>query len=195
MLALIGAASGIQHRHHHHHRPHHHSGYLHLYGADNQAQVPCDEECKKKCDEEYELMIRDPSIKNPLENITWNCKNNYQVYTTDYDPHHSWFDKMSGDIMDVNRAMNEIERLEAKDFLADTDTAVLRELKKELGLNPDERATGKMGSLNVRDTLEKAVEKHAEPERSPGYIKAYGLENRMDWSADNYGASVRSVNW
>ena len=40
-------------------------------------------------------------LKNPLVNITWNCKNNYDVYTTDYDPEHSHFDRISEDVMDV----------------------------------------------------------------------------------------------
>jgi hypothetical protein len=65
------------------------------------ALYPCDEECQKKCDKDYEAMIRNPDISNPLPFITWNCKNNYDVYTTDYDPHYSFFDKASGDIMDM----------------------------------------------------------------------------------------------
>jgi hypothetical protein len=44
--------------------------------------------------------------------------------------------------------------------------------------------------------VEEAAVKHAKPERSPGFIKAYGLDNRMDWSDDkNFGASERSINW
>ena len=46
----------------------------------------CDEECQKNCDAEADKMIRE--VSNPLNNITWNCKNNYDVYTTDYDPEH-----------------------------------------------------------------------------------------------------------
>ncbi len=46
----------------------------------------CDEACQKNCDAEADKMIRE--VSNPLNNITWNCKNNYDVYTTDYDPEH-----------------------------------------------------------------------------------------------------------
>tara|TARA_B110000305_G_scaffold171295_1_gene189236 strand:+ start:301 stop:486 length:186 start_codon:yes stop_codon:yes gene_type:complete len=53
-------------------------------------------------------------LKNPLVNVTWNCKNNYDVYTTDYDPDHSHFDRISNDVMDVQRALNKIEQLEKK---------------------------------------------------------------------------------
>lgn len=158
------------------------------------ALYPCDEECKKKCDAEYDQMIRNPAISNPLPFITWNCKNNYDVYTTDYDPHYSWFDKASGDIMDMQRIMGKIKRLEGRE-ISGTETAVLRELKKEVGLNPEEPA-GEIGPLNVREMVEEAAATHAQPERSPGFIKAYGLDNRMDWSDDNgFGASERSVNW
>ena len=127
----------------------------------------CDGACEKKCDKKADEMIRE--LSNPLYNITWNCKNNYDVYTTDYDPHHSWFDKISGDVMDAQRVLNKIQALEGKQ-LNDTDFAVLRELKKEMGIPEDQ----KVGTepMNVREVLEGAVAKHAEPERQPGYIKA-----------------------
>ena len=57
-------------------------------------------------------MIRE--LKNPLNNITWNCKNNFDVYTTDYDPDHEHVDRMTMEVMDVNKAMNKIKQLEAK---------------------------------------------------------------------------------
>ena len=59
----------------------------------------CDADCQAGCDKEADEMIRE--MKNPLNNITWNCKNNYDVYTTDYDPDHSHFDRISSDVMDV----------------------------------------------------------------------------------------------
>jgi hypothetical protein len=140
-------------------------------------------------------MIRDPSISNPLPFITWNCKNNYDVYTTDYDPHYSWFDKISMDVMDMQRTMGKINRLENRE-ISGTEVAVLKELKKEVGLNPEEPVGTKLEGLNVREMVENAAAKHAEPERSPGFIKAYGLENRMDWSDKNgYGAAEKTVNW
>ena len=63
----------------------------------------CDAECQAKCDKDADEMIRE--MKNPLNNITWNCKNNYDVYTTDYDPDHSHFDRISSDVMDVQRTL------------------------------------------------------------------------------------------
>ena len=76
------------------------------------VEESCDAECKAKCDEDADKHIRE--LKNPLVNITWNCKNNYDVYTTDYDPDHSHFDRISNDVMDVQRALNKIEALEKK---------------------------------------------------------------------------------
>merc|ERR1712080_646184 len=58
----------------------------------------CDDECKKKCDDDADKEVR--KLQNPLINLTWNCKNNYDVYTTDYDPDHSHFDRISNDVMD-----------------------------------------------------------------------------------------------
>jgi len=72
-------------------------------------------------------------MANPLNNITWNCKNNFDVYTTDYDPDHSHFDRISSDVMDLQRTLDEIKRLESKrkepwtwdrDFM-DTDYATI----------------------------------------------------------------------
>ena len=72
----------------------------------------CDAVCQKTCDAKADKMIRE--LKNPLHNITWNCKNNYDVYTTDYDPDHSHFDRISSDVMNVQRTINRIEQLENK---------------------------------------------------------------------------------
>ena len=76
------------------------------------SEPACDAECQKTCDKEADTMMRE--LKNPLHNITWNCKNNYDVYTTDYDPEHEHVDRMSMEVMDVNKALNKIKELEAK---------------------------------------------------------------------------------
>ena len=67
----------------------------------------CDDACKANCDAEADKMIRE--LKNPLHDITWNCKNNYDVYTTDYDPTHSHFDRISSDVLDLQKALVKIE--------------------------------------------------------------------------------------
>ena len=149
----------------------------------DKMEPACDAECQKTCDSKADSMIRE--LKNPLHNITWNCKNNYDVYTTDYDPEHSHFDRISMDVMNTQRTLNRIEALEAKiqkpgswnwqSDETDTDKYVLRQLKKELGL-PEDQPAPKIGSLNVREAVTKAVTKHASVPRSPGYIKAYGLK-------------------
>ena len=100
----------------------------------------CDAACKKTCDKDADKMIRE--LKNPLNNITWNCKNNYDVYTTDYDPDHEHVDRMSMEVMDVNKAMNKIKQLEIKLAKKDSsdieqdgfDRLTLNSLKKEMGI-------------------------------------------------------------
>ena len=103
----------------------------------------CDAACQATCDKEADTMMRE--LKNPLHNITWNCKNNYDVYTTDYDPEHEHVDRMSMEVMDVNKALNKIKELEAKlakngsksvqDIDQDgLDRATLNSLKKEMGI-------------------------------------------------------------
>ena len=143
----------------------------------------CDEACKKGCDAEADKMIRE--LKNPLHDITWNCKNNYDTYTTDYDPNNSHFDRISGDVMDVQRILNQIQNLEKKIKTPwnpslvderDTDAVVLRELKKEMGL-PEDQPAPSIASLDVSKAIHEAVDAHAANPRSPGFIKAHGLEN------------------
>ena len=102
----------------------------------------CDDSCKLKCDKDADRMIRE--LANPLTNITWNCKNNYDVYTTDYDPHNSHFDRISMDVMDVQRILVTIRRLEKQKAKKSTsffnmwdDEATLRALKREMGLPED----------------------------------------------------------
>ena len=118
-------------------------------------------------------------------NITWNCKNNYHVYTTDYDPDHSHFDRISSDVMDVQRVMNEISRLESKlnrpykfeDFDGKSlDRQTLRELKKEMGM-PEDMPASSLKDLNIRDAVESAAATHGDNTDQRGFTKAAGLEN------------------
>ena len=74
--------------------------------VEKKMEPECDEACKKKCDQDADSMIRE--LKNPLHDITWNCKNNYDVYTTDYDPEHSHFDRISMDVMATQRTISQI---------------------------------------------------------------------------------------
>ena len=69
----------------------------------DKMEPACDAACQKTCDSKADSMIRE--LKNPLHNITWNCKNNYDVYTTDYDPEHSHFDRISSDVMNTQRTL------------------------------------------------------------------------------------------
>ena len=142
----------------------------------------CDAECKKKCDKDADEMIRE--MANPLNDITWNCKNNYDVFTTDYDPNHEHMDRMSMDIMDTQKVLDQIKRLEVevKKPLAvnfsderDTQRQTLSMLKKELGI-PESATSKDFESLNVRQAVYDAVETHAQPDHSNnGFTKAYGL--------------------
>ena len=97
-------------------------------------------------------------MANPLNDITWNCKNNYDVFTTDYDPNHEHMDRMSMDVMDTQKVLDQIKRLEvevkkplAVDFSDERDTQrqTLSMLKKELGI-PDSATSKDFESLNVR---------------------------------------------
>ena len=213
LAALLFAGEAEAHRHHHKLHKHRHgsswektflqiglSTNSELFDTVNEklAEVQqlvevkkedpaCDDACKEKCDAEADEKIRE--LQNPVVNITWNCKNNYHVYTTDYDPDHSHFDRISKDVMDVQRVMNEISRLEKKinnswnwtddhngAFAVANDKQVLRELKKEMGL-PEDQPVGNLSGLNIREAIESAAAEHASRERSPGYIKAAGLDN------------------
>ena len=114
-------------------------------------------------------MIRE--LHNPLHNITWNCKNNYDVYTTDYDPDHSHFDRMSSDVMAMQRTINQIRALEKStkavgtwDWQTDegsTDTSTLKMLKKELGVDENAPLPDGINGMNVREAIYDAVDQHA----------------------------------
>lgn len=67
---------------------------------------PCDEVCQKKCDAEQQA-LHDSGMgsfqynSNPMHDQTWNCKNNYNTFTTDYDPNYSHPDRMTMDVMNT----------------------------------------------------------------------------------------------
>ena len=116
----------------------------------------CDGVCQEKCDKEADDMIRE--MANPLNDITWNCKNNYNVFTTDYDPNHEHMDRMAMDVMDTQKVLDQIRRLEvevkkplAVDFSDERDTQrqTLNALKEELGI-PKEATSKDFDALNVR---------------------------------------------
>ncbi len=56
----------------------------------------------------------------------------------------------------------------------------MSELKKELGLDPNTNVSS-ADVLNIRSAIYEAVEKHAAHPRSPGFIKAYGLDDGKEW--------------
>ena len=158
----------------------------------DQAQVPCDGACKEnpKFDADKEAMIRNPVITNPMHDITWESKNNYDVYTTDHDPNHNHFDRIADDVLDVQKTMKKITDLEAKKsapwtWTADgsvsdttvTDTAVLNSLKKEVGLPEWEPATG-LKDLDVKAAINDAVASGNDNRgvNGVGFTKADGLE-------------------
>ena len=64
----------------------------------------CNSVCQANCDKEADTMIRE--LKNPLRDITWNCKNNYDVWTSDYDLMNNHFDRISMDVMETQRTLN-----------------------------------------------------------------------------------------
>ena len=131
LIALLGSIEALQHHHHHDHSL---SKRSHLSRRDflqtslnanaealdevnakvdevekvlaKKEEGVCDEACKKGCDATADQMIRE--LKNPMHDITWNCKNNYNTYTTDYDPEHNHFDRISMDVMATERTLNRI---------------------------------------------------------------------------------------
>jgi hypothetical protein len=158
----------------------------------DQAQVPCDGACKEdaKFDADKEAMIRHPDITNPMHDITWESKNNYDVYTTDHDPTHNHFDRIADDILDVQKTMKHIANLETKKsapwtWTADgsvsdttvTDTAVLNSMKEELGLEKWTPATG-LKDLDVKSAINDAVASGNDNRgvNGVGFTKADGLE-------------------
>ena len=166
---------------------------------------PCDKDCEGKCDADFHEMARDPDIKNPLKDITWDCKNNYDVYTTDYDPEHNHFDRISSDIMDVNKVVNKMHQLESiKDApwtwtsdgsVADTtvtNTAVLNNMKDELGVPRDTSAADLKG-LNVAEAVTEALTSGGDNRgvNGVGFTKADGLEG----TDKIYGASYYNTGY
>jgi hypothetical protein len=156
----------------------------------DQSQKPCDDKCKEGCDADKEAMIRHPDIKNPMHDITWDCKNNYDVYTTDHDPTHNHFDRIADDVLDVQKAMKKISDLEKKKSapwtwtatgsVSDTtvtDTAVLNSMKKELGL-PEWEPVPELKDLDVKSAIEAAVAEGGDKRgvNGVGFTKAEGLE-------------------
>ena len=122
---MLDSASAVSHKHHKKQVSRIHKEFIQLNLEDNQAMLAqvhskieqikslvevekmdpsCDSVCQAKCDQKADSMIRE--LKNPLHDITWNCKNNYDVYTSDYDPEHSHFDRISMDVMATQRTLN-----------------------------------------------------------------------------------------
>jgi len=140
------------------------------------------------------MMDRHPDIKNPLKDNTWDCKNNYDVYTTDYDPEHNHFDRISSDIMDVNKVINKMANLEniksapwtytADGNLSDTtvtNTAVLNNMKDELGV-PRSTSAAELKGLNVAEAVSEALSTGGDNRgvNGVGFTKAAGLEGESD---------------
>ena len=144
----------------------------------------CDAACQSRCDQKADQMIRE--LKNPLHNITWNCKNNYDVYTTDYDPDHNHFDRISSDVMAMQKTINQIRALEKStkatgnwDWQSDidgTDQHVLKQLKRELGVDENAPLPDGIDGMNVREAVYDAVEQHAAKPGSSGFTKAFDLK-------------------
>ena len=59
----------------------------------------CDKNCLAKVDAEADKMIKE--LKNPLHEVTFNCKDNFDTYTSEYDPDHQHVDRMTMEVMDV----------------------------------------------------------------------------------------------
>ena len=161
--------------------------------------TPLDKEGEGKCDgdlldKDGYMMDRHPDIKNPLKDNTWDCKNNYDVYTTDYDPEHNHFDRISSDIMDVNKVINKMANLEniksapwtytADGNLSDTtvtNTAVLNNMKDELGV-PRSTSAAELKGLNVAEAVSEALSTGGDNRgvNGVGFTKAAGLEGESD---------------
>ena len=125
LIALLGSIEALQHHHHHDHSLSRRDFLQTSLNANAEAldevnakvdevekvlakkeEGVCDEKCKTGCDATADEMIRE--LKNPMHDITWNCKNNYNTYTTDYDPEHNHFDRISMDVMATERTLNRI---------------------------------------------------------------------------------------
>ena len=130
-------------------------------------------------------MARHEDIKNPLKSITWDCKNNYDVYTTDYDPEHNHFDRISHDISEVNKVMNHMKKLEAEGG----NTAVLNSMKTEMGI-PHNEKVGDQG-IDVPSAIAEALGDDNRGVNGVGFTKAHGL----DGDDKNYGATYHNTGY
>jgi hypothetical protein len=115
------------------------------------------------------MMTRHPDIKNPAKDHTWDCKNNYDVYTTDYDPEHNHFDRIAHDIQDVNKVMEHMKRIESEGG----STAVLNSMKTEMGMPLDEKV-GDQG-IDVPTAIVDALGEDNRGVNGVGFTKAEGL--------------------
>merc|ERR1719198_1472664 len=197
VIALINSASAVNLLRHHSHVP----GVTFLGEGDDvpekpfndgttaegstQVTTPCDKECDGKCDGDYHSMARHPDITNPLRPITWDCKNNYDVYTTDYDPEHNHFDRITHDIQDVNKVMNHMKKLEKEGG----STAVLNSMKTEMGIPLDEKV-GEQG-IDVPTAVADALGEDKRGVNGVGFTKAEGLNG----SDKTYGAVYHNTGY
>ena len=112
------------------------------------------------------------------------------VYTTDYDSTHNHFDRISSDILDVQKVVKKISDLEKKQsapwtWTADgsmtdttvTDTAVLNNMKSELGVPADVKV-GDVSGLDVASSVAEALNTDGDHRgvNGVGFTKAQGLD-------------------
>jgi hypothetical protein len=140
-----------------------------------QVSTPQEKENEHKCDKDLldgdgNMMDRHPDIKNPAKDHTWDCKNNYDVYTTDYDPEHNHFDRIAHDIQDVNKVMNHMKKIESEGG----NTAVLNSMKTEMGIPLNEKV-GEQG-IDVPTAVVDALGEDNRGVNGVGFTKADGLE-------------------
>ena len=153
--------------------------------AQGSTQVTTPLEGDHHCDADFHEMARHEDIKNPLKPITWDCKNNYDVYTTDYDPEHNHFDRISHDISEVNKVMNHMKKLEKEGG----NTAVLNSMKTEMGIPHDEKV-GDQG-IDVPKAIEDALGNDNRGVNGVGFTKAEGLNG----SDKTYGATYHNTGY
>ena len=72
----------------------------------------CDKACLSKVDAEADKLLKE--LKTPVHELTSNCKDNFEMYTSEYEPEKNHVNQLTNEVMEVQKVMNKVALLESK---------------------------------------------------------------------------------